>query len=124
MRRWLHYAAASAVIVAAGVGLGSALAREHWEAFLLAGALALAVQLAAFGALVWAAGRPTEFLAAWAGGMVLRLGVVIGLGVWLTRGGPFAPLPTLLAAIALLFALALLEPWALRRKNEPTGRVT
>jgi hypothetical protein len=124
VKRWLRYAATSGVLVAVGVGLASLLARQYSGAFLLAGVLALAVQMAAFGALVWAADRPTLFLAAWAGGMVLRLGMVIGLGVWLTNGGPFAPLPTLLAGVAILFALALLEPWALRRNNEPTGRVT
>lgn len=119
MRGWARYALLASVIAAAGAALGSVLVPAARDAVLFAAVTALAVQLIAFALLLPARGRPTAVLAAWVAGVLLRLGVVAGVALWLTRGNSFDATAALLALVALLMALALLEPPALRRLEKP-----
>jgi hypothetical protein len=79
----------------------------------VAAALALPVQVAAFAALLWGLARRNHLLAAWAAGMMARvLLVVVGLVLVLVLGLP--PAPTLLALASFLFAMLLIEPFFTR----------
>lgn len=74
------------------------------------------VQLAAFAILLAATRRrPKLVVAGWTAGTILRM-AVIGLAAWLTLGGAvdLAPEPTLVALVAALFALLVLEPVVFR----------
>ena len=119
MRTWARYALLAAAIAAAGVVLGSLLVPAARDAIAFAAGTALSVQLVAFALLLRARGRPTAVLAAWVAGVLLRMGVVAGVALWLTRGGPYEARTALLALVALLMALALLEPPVLRRLEKP-----
>ena len=84
---------------------------------LLAGLIALPVQLAAFSVLV----RNREgnrFLAAWAGGMVLRVLIVVLAAVAAVQTAAPSGTAMLLALAGFFFALLLLEPLHLRRGSE------
>jgi hypothetical protein len=79
-------------------------------------AVAWLVQAAAFGILlVMVRRRPKLVLAGWTAGTLLRLAAV-GLAAWLTLSGVLAlpAEPTLLALVAALFVLLLLEPVVFR----------
>jgi hypothetical protein len=122
MKGWLRYAFLATAIVAAAIATAAMFAPAAVEGALLAGATALAVQLAAFAVLAPARGKPHLVLAAWVFGVLMRLGVVLGVALWLTRGGPFEARPTLLMLVVLLTLLALLEAPALRRLDETEVR--
>lgn len=122
MKGWLGYAAIALAVTIVAVVIGAWAAPDARDAVGFAGAVALAVQWTAFAVLVPARGKPTLVLAAWVFGVLMRLGVVLGLALWLTRGGPFEARPTLLVLIALLTMLALLEAPALRRLDETEVR--
>ncbi len=121
MRRWLRYAAVAAGLVALTVIVGWGLLDEAGrQGLLLAGGVALAVQLAAFGILaVQETGSP-GFLGAWVGSTFLRLLAVVGVVLWAATRDELDTLVTSLTLVGLLFVLLLLEPWALR--EAPTDR--
>lgn len=78
------------------------------------------VQAAAFGILLATAKRrPKLVVAGWTAGAILRLAAV-GLAAWLTLGEVLAlpAEPTLLALVAALFILLLLEPVVFRYRYE------
>lgn len=84
---------------------------------LTAGSIALPVQVAAFSVLVrYREGN--RFLAAWAGGMVLRVLVVVLTAVVVIQTATPSGTATLLALAGFFFALLLLEPLHLRRGSE------
>jgi len=123
VKLWLAYAAVATPITLAGIGVAILVSPSHRDALAFAGVSSLVVQLVAFALLVVARKQPTLLLAAWGGGMLLRMIAVLAVGLWLTGGGPFPAQPSLLAMVAVLTGLALLEPLALRRTHESTEHV-
>lgn len=75
-------------------------------------AAAWVAQLAAFGALLAAARREARLLVAgWSAGTVARLAAIAGLAGLILGGVVALPIaPTLIALVAALFVLLLLEP--------------
>ncbi len=117
MKRWSVYAGISTVLVGVSallVGLGF---RQPDRAAVWVGlSAAWLVQLAAFAILLAATRRrPKLVVAGWTAGTILRM-AVIGLAAWLTLGGALdlPPEPTLVALVAALFALLVLEPVVFR----------
>ncbi len=117
MRRWAVYAGISAVLVgASALVIGYAFQAAERLAIIAGLAVAWLVQAIAFGILlVMARRQPKLVLAGWTAGSILRLAVV-GLAAWLTLSGVLAlpAEPTLLALVAALFVLLLLEPVVFR----------
>ena len=113
-RAVLGYALVGGVIVAAGAALLVGLVAPSGAAGIgLAAALAYGIQVASFAVLVGLRGRPAFFLA-WGGGTLLRVGAVLGAGLWLGRT-PHPPAPLLLSLAGFLFLLLLLEPAFFRK---------
>lgn len=111
MRAVAAYALTGGVLVAAVVAvLSGILAPEAGVAVGWGAGLAYVVQVAAFGALVAVRRRGVAFFAAWGGGMLMRMAVVLVAGVWLTRVAVLEPAPLLLSLAGFLFVLLLLEP--------------
>ncbi len=82
--------------------------------------VAWTVQAAAFAILVAAAARrPKLVVAGWTAGTILRLGT-LALVAWLCLGEVWSlpPEPTLLALVATIFGLLLLEPVIFRQGTE------
>ena len=77
---------------------------------LVAGVIALPIQVLAFSLLVKYRGRGNGFMAAWAGGMALRSAVVVVVAVVVVRSGTASAVPLLLALPGFFFGLLLLEP--------------
>ncbi len=121
MRRWAVYAGISAVLVGASALLiGYAFQAADRLAIWAGLAVAWLVQAAAFGILLATVRRrPKLIVAGWTAGAILRLAAV-GLAAWLTLGGVLAlpAEPTLLALVAALFILLLLEPVVFRYRYE------
>ena len=120
MTAWIAYAASTLalmVVLAAVVGLlvGAGASDGVW----VAAALASAVQLPAFAALVAARRRGRDFLVSWASGMLLRFAVIAGAAFWVTRRTLLDPAVTLLSLVGFVFLLVLLEPAFLRLTAVP-----
>jgi hypothetical protein len=88
---------------------------------LVAAAIALPVQVAAFAALVRHRGRMNGFLVVWAGGTLLRMLVVGTAALVAVRSGTDGAVPMLLALAGFLFGLLLLEPIYFRVAPSETG---
>jgi hypothetical protein len=117
--------AAIAVGITAAVCAGSLLLDGgRRSGVLLAAAVALPVQLGAFGALLRWRHRPNGFLAAWVGGALVRLLALGGVAVAVWRQGGLDPLWTLMAVAGLLFVLHLVEPLVLRGAAPEPGTGT
>ena len=108
----LRYAAVALALLAAAVAaLWTVLDPSGRSGVLMAAAVALPVQVAAFAWLVRGRKRSTNaFLAAWAGGTLVRMATVLAGGLILIRATAAAPAPTLLGLAGFFFALLLLEP--------------
>ncbi|GMR12443.1 MAG: hypothetical protein BMS9Abin29_0632 [Gemmatimonadota bacterium] len=76
----------------------------------LAAAVAYPIQLLAFWLLIRYRQEMNRFLVIWAGGTLIRMAVIVGLGLWATRLESVAPVPMLLALGGFFFVLLLLEP--------------
>ena len=121
MRKWLIYAALSAVLV---IGAGAVTSiwlsdQARWGVWTGLGA-AWIVQAGAFAALLFAAHRrPRLIIAGWTAGTFLRV-ATLGILAWLTLGGIWAlpPKPTLIALVSGIFVLLLLEPVIFRPNRE------
>jgi hypothetical protein len=113
-----RYSAATCALVGSTIAvLWPFSGQEVRAALLLAAVVAVAVQLPSFGVL--AAVRPGEpgYLLAWGGGTLLRFGVV-GAGAFAIATMDGVDLTVaLLSLVGFLFALLLLEPWALRERG-------
>jgi hypothetical protein len=124
MRQFLLYTGvALALVVVATVGVGFALDPIGRRSLVWAASIALTVQLAAFGVLLWARRRGNAFMLAFLGGGAARLGVLGVAGLLTTQTGTsLAAAPLLLGLAGYFFALLLLEGWFLRRstRNETT----
>lgn len=120
-RRWLRYGAVSGGLVALTVAVGWGLLDEAGRhGVVLAGGVALAVQLSAFAMLVMQEKGSPGFLGAWVGSTFLRLVAVVAVALWVAGRDELDTLVTLLTLVGLLFVLLILEPWALR--EAPTDR--
>ena len=90
------------------------------QGVLVAAAVALPVQLAAFAVLVRFRGRVAGFMAAWAGGMAVRVLAVAAVAFAVIRSGSDGAVPMLLALAGFFFALLLLEPVYFRAEPSKT----
>lgn len=107
----LRYGGAAVLLVGVvTLGLWAFLGEAARRGVLVAGLIALPVQVIAFSLLVKYRGRANGFLAAWAGGMALRAAVVVVVAVVVVRSGTASAVPLLLALPGFFFGLLLLEP--------------
>ncbi len=91
---------------------------------LLAGGVALGVQLLSFGVLAALPQASSGFMAAWAGSTLVRFAVVGGCAFWLLGMEEVDLVVALLALAGLFFVLLLMEPWALREREDPDSDLT
>lgn len=107
----VRYAAAAVLFVGViTLGLWAFLSEVARNGVLIAGLIALPVQVLAFSVLVRYRGRTKGFLAAWAGGMALRAAVVVAVAFIVIRAQSASAVPMLLALPGFFFGLLLLEP--------------
>jgi hypothetical protein len=107
----VRYAGAAVLFVGVvTLGLWPFLGDAARDGVLVAGLIALPIQVLAFWLLVRYRGRANGFLAAWAGGMVLRAAVVVVAAVVVIRSESANAVPMLLALPGFFFGLLLLEP--------------
>ena len=111
MRAYAGYALVGAGVVALCAGLlgwllGPVAARSIWWA----AAVAYVIQLIAFAVLLRYRKRSDAFLAAWGGGILVRMLVVLAGAWWVMRSDVLEPAPALLGLAGFLFVLLLLEP--------------
>lgn len=118
MRFWVRYAVLATAV--AGALLGTAWLFSGEEArrgLLLAGAIALPLQLAAFAGLLTQESGTPGFLAAWGASTLLRFAVVGGAAFWIAGMEGVDLVVALLALVGLFFVLLMLEPWVLRHRT-------
>jgi hypothetical protein len=87
----------------------------------LAGVVALPVQIGSYALLERHRNQVNGFLAAWVGGTLVRMiviGAVAGVVIWSRHD---AGLPMLLALASFFFVLLLLEPVYFRRRQQETA---
>ena len=107
----LKYAAAGVCAIALVIaGLWPFLDVAARNGVLVAAAIALPIQVAAFAVLIRYLGELNGFLAAWVGGMMIRMLVVAVVAVAAIRTGTEGAVPMLLALVGFFFGLLLLEP--------------
>lgn len=118
-----RYGALVLAVVAASLGaLWPVLADESRKAALAGAMLAAANTLAAYGLVLWAAGRSTNaFMGAVLGGMVGRMGVMLAavVAAVLLLGLPTVPLAVSLLAYFVLFLV--FELTVLQRRTSGAG---
>lgn len=120
MKAVIRYAVAGALFVAVVVaGLWPWFDAAGRTGLLVAAGVAYPAQLLGFGLLVRYRRRMKAFLAVWAGGTVVRMGLVLAMGLLLFRVSWLAPLPTLLGLAGLFFGLLLLEPFFFGSTSAP-----
>lgn len=117
MRAWGAYALTAFALTAAAAAMTTLLVDAASVTAVWTGAaIALGVQLAAFGALVALRDRGTLFLVGWLGGMFLRFGAVGLMAIWLNHTDALPHTAALVSLVGFVFLLLLLEPVFLRRK--------
>lgn len=111
MTGWVRYALLGAVLLGAGVGaLWPFLEPPGRRGVLLAAGVAYPVQLVSLALRRRFRSSAAGFLGTLAGGALLRMGVVLGVGVWVALAGSPAPAETLLGLVGFLVLLLFLEP--------------
>ena len=111
MKGWTGYTALTLFVLAVTVGLlWPLLSPPGRTGVLVAAAVAWPVQVVAFGLLLRMRDRLHGFLAIWAGGTLVRLGLVGAAAVVVARRPELPPAPTLLALAGFFFVMLLLEP--------------
>ncbi len=88
-----------------------------------AAAIALPVQVAAFGLMVRYRRRFSRFLAVWAGGTLVRMAIVVVVAVLVTRAHAEGAVTLLFALAGFFFVLLLLEPLYFRLEPADTIEV-
>lgn len=107
----MKYAATGVGAIALIVlGLWPFLEPSAWNGVLVAAAIALTVQVAAFAVLNRSRGALNGFMMAWVGGMMVRTMVIAAVAVIVIRSGTESAVPLLLALAGFFFGLLLLEP--------------
>lgn len=115
MRPSLKYALTGGVAIAAIVGAAwPFLDPAGRTGILLAGGVALPVQVIAFWVLLRFRGEGNAFLAAWIGGTLVRMAVIGVVAFVVIRSGMDGAVPMLLALAGFFFGLLLLEPFCFR----------
>lgn len=111
MKGPVGYAGFTLGLVAVAVGLlWPVLSPSGRTGVLLAAVVTWPVQAVAFGLLCRKRDRPNGFLAMWAGGTLVRMGLVLAAGIVVVRRPELPPVPTLLAMASFFFVMLLLEP--------------
>lgn len=111
MRTLVGYLTASALLVIVGaVVVTGILPAEATGAVWMAAGVAYLVQVVAFVALVAVRHHGVGVLAAWGGGVLLRMAVVLGVALWAAKAAVLPLAPLLLSLAGFLFLLVLLEP--------------
>ena len=115
MRQVVRYAVTALVILSVVViGLWPWLDARGRLGILAAALVAYPVQVTAFALLVRQRDRGTRFLAVWAGGTVVRFGVILASAFIVVGIERIATAPMLLALAGFFFGLLLLEPVFMR----------
>lgn len=123
MTAWIAYAATTmALMVGLPAGIGWLLGPERSAGVWVAAAVATAVQLPAFAALVVSRRTGRDFVVSWASGMLLRFAAIAGAAYWVSRSTRLDPGVTLLSLVGFVFLLVLMEP-AFLRLAEGTGEM-
>ncbi|MSR21857.1 MAG: hypothetical protein EXR91_12955 [Gemmatimonadetes bacterium] len=118
----LRYASAAVLLVGVvTLGLWPFVGEAARTGVLVAGVIALPIQVLAFSQLVRYRGRANGFLAAWAGGMALRAVVVVVAAIVVIRSGTESAVPMLLALPGFFFGLLLLEPIYFKKEMPQTA---
>lgn len=99
-----------AAVGAVTLALHPFLDASAWEGVVKAGLIALPVQVTAFWLLDRYHRRINGFLAVWAGGTLVRMGVVGVVAFLVVRNEAPGAVATLLALAGFFFVLLLLEP--------------
>lgn len=86
-----------------------------------AAVVAYGVMVASFAIMIRFRGEGSRFLAAWAGGVLVRLVVLAAMALAVVRLEELAPAPTLLALVSFFFVLLLLEPVYFRKPEARIG---
>jgi len=119
VRSTLGYAGtAVAALAVVTAGLWPWLDPAGRRGVLLAAGVAWPVQVGAFAVLVRHGGEPKRFLAAWVGGTLVRMALVVAAAFVLVRIEGVALAPALLALAGFFFGLLLLEPVFFKRHTE------
>ena len=87
----------------------------------IAGAVALPIQVTALWALLRFRGQLNGFLAAWVGGTLLRILVVAAVAVYAIRSSVEGAVPMLLALAGFFFGLLMLEPMYFKPEPSETA---
>lgn len=107
----LKYGLLCAALVVSAVLLATlAVGRDSLPGLLTAAAVALPVQLVLFAVMRRTAPGTNAFLAAWVGGMLVRMMVVGLVALALHRSPGLPEAPTLVGLVAFFFMMVLLEP--------------
>lgn len=117
MSPWMRYGVAGLVFLVLTTGmLWPWLDRPGRAGVTGAALVALPLQVVLFALLRASRQRMNRFLIVWAGGTLIRMGVVVAaVAVVMKTSAP--PAPTLLALAGFLFGLLLLEPVFFRPEN-------
>ena len=120
LRAWMAFAVAGLVVTVALAGLATLFTpAETDQAVWFSAALAYALQLPSFAALIWFRSEAQLILAGWMIGMALRFGALGGVAWWLSRSAAFPREVALVSLVAFAFVLLLMEPiflrWDMRR---------
>ncbi len=111
MKASLRYAAASSLLLASIIlALWYFLDTPGRHGVLFAAAVALPVQVGAFAVLVGCRAHVRRFLAAWAGGTVVRMGVLLAVAILALRRHMEGAIAMSLSLAGFFFLLLLLEP--------------
>ena len=119
MTQALRYAWTAIAILVVSVGLAWPwLDGPGRTGLFTAAGVAFLVQVVAFTLLSAHRAPPNRFLAAWVGGTLVRLGVVIAAGVGISRLPGLPPTTTLIGLAGFFFALLLLEPVFIKDRTD------
>lgn len=88
------------------------------RSLLVAASIAWPVQVAAFGMLLRVREDPSKFMLWWGLGILVRMGIVIAIGLALSKLEGIQPSVLLLGVAGFFFGLLLLEPAFLTRTKE------
>ena len=117
----LRYASVgSAGVALVTLALWPFLEADGRRGVLVAAAIALSVQIAAFWLLLRFREDVRGFLAVWAGGTLVRMAVIVGVAVLAIRNELPGTIPMLFALAGFFFGLLLLEPVYFRRRAGET----
>jgi hypothetical protein len=115
VKRWLSYAVAGLLLTVLVALVAVAVAGPAGRAGIwFAAGVAYLIQLAAFAALLAVHGDAQLFVVGWAGGMLLRFGLVGAMAFWLSRSQLLPLQETLISLVVFLVLLLFLEPFFLR----------